>query len=104
WQRLDILVNNAGVARDATLADVDESGWAETIDVNLRGPMLCARSAVPHMIAQGWGRVLTASSVSARLGNYGQTAYSAAKAGVIGMTRTWARELARHGTTAKPVH
>ncbi len=103
WHRLDILVNNAGVIRDATLLDLGEAGWTETIDVNLRGPMLCARAAVPHMMAAGWGRILTATSVSARLGGYGQTAYSAAKAGVIGMTRTWARELARYGITANAV-
>jgi 3-oxoacyl-[acyl-carrier protein] reductase len=103
WGRLDILVNNAGVIRDATLLDLDEAGWTETIDVNLRGPMLCARAAVPHMMAAGWGRIISATSVSARMGNYGQTAYTAAKAGVIGMTRTWARELARHGITANAV-
>ena len=103
FQRLDILVNNAGVVRDATLAKVTELDWAATLDTNLRGPMLCARAAVPHMRARGFGRILSATSVVARIGNYGQTAYAAAKAGVIGMTRVWARELGPHGITANAV-
>jgi 3-oxoacyl-[acyl-carrier protein] reductase len=82
WGRLDILVNNAGA----------EDDLHEMIDVNLRGAMVCARAAVPHMAARRHGRILSASSVSTRLGARGQTAYSAAKAAVVGMTRTWARE------------
>jgi 3-oxoacyl-[acyl-carrier protein] reductase len=103
FQRLDILVNNAGVVRDATLAKVTDADWAATLDTNLRGPMLCARAAVPHMRALGFGRLLSATSVVARMGNFGQTAYAAAKAGIIGMTRVWARELGPHGITANAV-
>jgi 3-oxoacyl-[acyl-carrier protein] reductase len=103
FQRLDILVNNAGVVRDATLAKVTDADWAATLDTNLRGPMLCARAAVPHMRALGFGRILSATSVVARMGNFGQTAYAAAKAGIIGMTRVWARELGPHGITANAV-
>ena len=101
--RLDILVNNAGVVRDATLAKMTEADFATTLDTNLRGPMLCARAVVPHMRALGYGRILSATSVVARMGNFGQTAYAAAKAGIIGMTRVWARELGPHGITANAV-
>ena len=80
-----------------------DADWAVTLDTNLRGPMLCARAAVPHMRALGFGRILSATSVVARMGNFGQTAYAAAKAGVIGMTRVWARELGPHGITANAV-
>ena len=101
--RLDILVNNAGIVRDARLESVTEADWDDTLAVNLHGVMACTRAAVPYMRAQGHGRILSATSVAARMGNFGQTAYVAAKAGVIGMTRVWARELARHGITANAV-
>ena len=103
WGRLDILVNNAGIVRDAALADVKDEDWAATLDVNLRAAMLCARAAVPHMKAAGFGRILSATSIVARSGNYGQTAYAASKAGIIGLTRTWARELGPKGITANAV-
>jgi len=103
WGRLDILVNNAGILRDATLPDVTDDDWSATLDVNLRGAMLCARAAVPHMKAAGYGRILSATSIVARTGNYGQTAYAASKAGIVGMTRTWARELGPKGITANAV-
>lgn len=103
WGRLDILVNNAGIVRDAALADVTEEDWSATLDVNLRGTMVCARAAVPHMKSAGFGRILSATSIVARSGNYGQTAYTASKAGIIGLTRTWARELGPKGITANAV-
>jgi 3-oxoacyl-[acyl-carrier protein] reductase len=103
WGRLDVLVNNAGIVRDAALADVTDDDWAATLDVNLRGTMLCARAAVPHMKAAGFGRILSATSIVARTGNYGQTAYAASKAGIVGLTRTWARELGPRGITANAV-
>jgi 3-oxoacyl-[acyl-carrier protein] reductase len=103
WGRVDVLVNNAGIVRDATLDKVTDEDWARTLDVNLRGAMVCARAVIPHMRAAGRGRILSASSVVARDGNYGQTAYAAAKAGILGMTRSWARELGRHGITANAV-
>ncbi|HEY7510138.1 MAG TPA: 3-oxoacyl-ACP reductase FabG, partial [Vicinamibacteria bacterium] len=103
WGRLDVLVNNAGIVRDATLADVRDEDWQATLDVNLTGAMVCARAAVPHMRAAGFGRILSASSIVARGGNYGQTAYAASKAGIIGMTRVWARELGGQGITANAV-
>ncbi len=103
WGRLDILVNNAGALREAPLDDLSEDDLQDMIDVNLRGTMVCARAALPHMMARRHGRILSASSVSTRLGARGLTAYSAAKAAVIGMTRTWARELGPSGITANVV-
>jgi 3-oxoacyl-[acyl-carrier protein] reductase len=101
--RLDILVNNAGILRDARIENVADADWDDTLAVSLGGAMACARAAVPFMRANGHGRILSASSVVARMGNFGQTAYAAAKAGIIGMTRSWARELGRHGITANAV-
>jgi 3-oxoacyl-[acyl-carrier protein] reductase len=103
WKRLDVLVNNAGIVRDAVLEDVTDEDWEATLDVNLRGVMVCTRAVVPHMLARGHGRILSATSMVARTGNFGQTAYAASKAGVIGMTRTWARELGPKGITANAV-
>ncbi len=103
WGRLDILVNNAGALREAPLDDLSEEDLQETLDVNLRAAMVCARAALPHMKARRHGRILSASSVSTRLGSRGLTAYAAAKSAVIGMTRTWARELGPFGITANVV-
>jgi 3-oxoacyl-[acyl-carrier protein] reductase len=103
WGRLDILVNNAGILRDATLGDVSDTDWADTLAVNLTGAMICARTVVPYMRAAGFGRILSATSIVARNGNYGQTAYAASKGGIVGMTRVWARELGRTGITANAV-
>jgi 3-oxoacyl-[acyl-carrier protein] reductase len=103
WGRVDILVNNAGIVRDATLADVTDEDWTATLDINLSGAMHCARAVVPYMRAAGFGRILSATSITARAGNYGQTAYAASKGGIVGMTRVWARELGRTGITANAV-
>jgi 3-oxoacyl-[acyl-carrier protein] reductase len=103
WGQVDVLVNNAGIVRDAVLADMTDEDWQETLDINLRGAMVCTRAAVPHMSARGRGRILSAASVVPRKGNYGQTAYAASKGGIIAMTRTWARELGPKGITANAV-
>ena len=103
WAQLDVLVNNAGIVRDATLEDVTDEDWDATLDVNLKGVMVCGRAAVTHMLERGAGRILSAASLVARTGNFGQTAYAASKAGIIGMTRTWARELGPKGITANVV-
>ena len=103
WGRLDVLVNNAGTLREAPLEDLTDDDFRETLDVNLRGAMVCARAAVPHMLRQGRGRILSAASGSTRLGSQGLTAYAAAKAGIVGMMRTWARELGPRGITANAV-
>jgi 3-oxoacyl-[acyl-carrier protein] reductase len=103
WGSLDVLVNNAGVLKEAPLDDLSDEEFQETLDVNLRGAMVCARAAIPHMFARGRGRILSAASVTTRLGAVGLTAYAAAKAGIVGMTRTWARELGPKGVTANAV-
>ena len=105
WGRIDVLVNNAGIVRDAQLVKVKEGAVASTmsdeqfdavIAVNLKGLFLCTREVAPHMIKGGGGVILNASSVVGLYGNFGQTNYVAAKAGLIGMTRTWARELGKY--------
>jgi 3-oxoacyl-[acyl-carrier protein] reductase len=105
WGRIDVLVNNAGILRDAqlvkwkdgaVLATLTDEQWDAVLGVNLKGVFLCTRAVVPHMIRGGGGVVLSASSVVGLYGNFGQTNYVASKAGVIAMTRTWARELGRH--------
>jgi 3-oxoacyl-[acyl-carrier protein] reductase len=103
WGRIDVLVNNAGIVRDARLGDLTDEDWAAVLDVNLHGAMVCARAVVPHMLERGSGRILSAASVVARMGNFGQTAYAASKGGIIAMTRTWARELGPSGITANCV-
>lgn len=104
WGRVDVLVNNAGIVRDAQLvkykdgavaATMTDEQWDAVIGVNLKGVFLCTRAVTPHMIAAGGGVVLNASSVVGLYGNFGQTNYVATKAGVVGMTKTWARELGK---------
>ena len=105
WGRVDVLVNNAGILRDAQLVKwkdgavsgaMTDEAWDAVLGVNLKGVFLCTRAVVPHMIAGGGGVVLSASSVVGLYGNFGQTNYVATKAGVMGLTRTWARELGKH--------
>jgi 3-oxoacyl-[acyl-carrier protein] reductase len=112
WGRVDILVNNAGILRDAQLVKWKDGAVATTLSeadfdavmaVNLRGLFLCTRAVVPHMIAAGGGVVLNASSIVGISGNFGQTSYAAAKAGVINMTRTWARELGKYNIRVNAV-
>lgn len=105
WGRVDVLINNAGITRDAQLVKWKDDAVAglmsdelfdKVIGINLRGVFLCTRAVVPHMIRGGGGVILSASSVVGLYGNFGQTNYAATKAGVIAMTRTWARELGRY--------
>jgi 3-oxoacyl-[acyl-carrier protein] reductase len=112
WGRVDVLVNNAGILRDAQLvkwkdgallSSMSDADWDAVLGVNLKGVFHCTRAVVPHMIAGGGGVVLNASSVVGLYGNFGQTNYVASKAGVIGLTRTWARELGRHGIRVNAV-
>ena len=112
WGRIDILVNNAGILRDAQLVSFKEGelrgrmsveDYDAVLGVNLRGVFLCTRAVAPVMIRQNYGRIISTSSVVGLYGNFGQTNYVAAKAGVIGMTRVWARELGRYNITANAV-
>ena len=100
---LDVLVNNAGITRDATLKKMTGDQFDAVIDVNLKGVYLCTQAAVPHLEARGGGAILNAASVVAHNGNFGQTNYVATKAGVIGMSKTWARELGRKGIRVNAV-
>jgi NAD(P)-dependent dehydrogenase (short-subunit alcohol dehydrogenase family) len=99
---IDVLVNNAGVTRDALLHKVDERDWDEVVRVDLKGPFNVGQACARRMIERGRGRIVNVASL-AWLGNVGQTAYAAAKAGVIGMTRTWALELGRRGIQVNAV-
>ena len=94
---VDVLVNNAGILMDGTLVKMEEDQFDAVINVNLKGVYLCGQSAATIMKEQGSGVILNASSVVAHNGNYGQTNYVATKAGVIGMTKVWARELGKDG-------
>jgi 3-oxoacyl-[acyl-carrier protein] reductase len=106
WGGVHALVNNAGIVRDAQLVKYKDGQVVSTmsdelfdavLSVNLKGVFHCTRAVVPHMISGGGGSIVNASSVVGLYGNFGQTNYVATKAGVIGMTKTWARELARYG-------
>jgi 3-oxoacyl-[acyl-carrier protein] reductase len=100
---VDVLVNNAGITRDATLKKMSEEDFDRVVDVNLKGVFNCTKAAVPVMAENGGGRVLNAASIVGRYGNFGQTNYVATKSGVIGMTKTWARELGRDQITVNAV-
>jgi 3-oxoacyl-[acyl-carrier protein] reductase len=101
--RIDILVNNAGITRDATLLKMSEAQWDQVIGINLSGVFHCTHAIAPLMVANGFGRILNASSVVGLYGNFGQTNYAATKAGVIAMTKVWAKELGRKGVTVNAV-
>lgn len=95
--RIDCLVNNAGITQDARLVKMTEAQFDNVLSVNLKGVFQCTQAVVPTMTAQGSGVILIASSVVGLYGNFGQTNYAATKAGVIGFTKTWARELGPKG-------
>lgn len=101
--RIDILINNAGITRDSTLLKMTQEQWNQVIDVNLTGVYNCTRNIAPIMAENSFGVILNASSVVGLYGNFGQTNYAATKAGVIGMTQTWARELGRKGIRVNAV-
>lgn len=102
YGRLDVLVNNAGIVRDSTLKKLTEEDFDKVIDVNLKGVFLCTKRAEELMRENG-GAILNASSVVAHYGNFGQTNYVAAKSGVIGMTKVWARELGKNNIRVNAV-
>ena len=103
YGRVDILVNNAGITRDTLLLRMKPEDWQAVIDLNLTGVFLCTRAVAKLMLKQRSGRIINIASVAGQMGNPGQANYSAAKAGVIGFTKTVAKELASRGVTANAV-
>src|SRR5215470_9761547 len=112
WKTVDVLVNNAGILRDSQLVKwkdgqlagvMSDEAFDAVISVNLKGVFTCARAVVPHMIRNGSGVILNASSVAGLHGNFGQTNYSATKAGVISFVHTWARELGKYNIRVNAV-
>lgn len=103
YGKIDILINNAGITRDAMLAKMTVNQFQQVIDVNLTGVFHCTKAVIPYMIEQGKGKIVSTSSVSGVYGNVGQTNYAAAKSGIIGMTKSWAKELGRKGINVNAV-
>ncbi len=103
FSRVDILVNNAGITRDALLLRMKPEDWQSVIDLNLTGVFLCTKAVSKIMLKQRSGRIISITSVAGQMGNPGQANYSAAKAGVIGFTKTVAKELASRGITVNAV-
>ena len=103
FDRVDIVVNNAGITRDTLLLSMDDQQWDQVIQVNLRGVFLCTRAAAKIMLRQRYGRIVNMASVSGLMGNAGQANYAASKAGVVGLTKTVAKEMAKRKVTCNAV-
>jgi len=103
FSTIDILINNAGITRDASLAKMTAEQWQQVIDVNLTGVFNSTKAVIPYMIEKKYGKIVNTSSVVGLYGNFGQTNYVATKAGIIGMTKVWARELGRKGINVNAV-
>lgn len=103
WDRIDILVNNAGITRDTLLPAMTDQQWDEVITTNLRGPFLLMRAVSRQMMRARYGRIINITSVAGLIGNAGQTNYSASKAGLIGITRSLSKELAKRKVTINAV-
>ena len=103
YGKVDILVNNAGITRDQLVLRMSDEDWDRVLSVNLKGAFLCIRAALRSMLKQRWGRIINIASVAGVIGNPGQANYAAAKAGLIGLTKTVAREVAARGITVNAV-
>jgi len=101
--RIDILVNNAGITKDKPMAMMSEEDWDAVLDINLKGAFLCTKLVAKQMIKQKYGRIVNIASVAGRYGNPGQANYSASKAGLIGLTKTTAKEFASRGVTCNAI-
>ncbi|HAS46039.1 MAG TPA: 3-oxoacyl-ACP reductase FabG [Microscillaceae bacterium] len=103
YGQIDILVNNAGIVRDASFKKMTPEQWQQVIDVNLTGVFNCTKGASKYMMEANYGKIVNLASVVGIYGNFGQTNYVAAKAGVIGMTKVWGRELGKHNITVNAI-
>ena len=103
YGKIDILINNAGITKDGMLSRLSSEDFSAVIEVNLTGVFNCTQAVLPYIAQSESGRIINTSSVSGMHGNVGQTNYSASKAGVIGMTKTWAKELGHKGITVNAV-
>jgi len=103
YGRVDILVNNAGITRDQLLLRMSEEDWDKVININLKSVFLCSRAVLRHMTRQRWGRIINISSIVGIVGNPGQANYASAKAGIIGFTRTIAKEVASRSITVNAI-
>jgi len=101
--RIDILVNNAGIARDKLILRMTEEDWDAVLNVNLKGTFHCTRTVIRHMSKQRYGKIVNIASVVGEMGNAGQANYAASKAGVIGLTKTVAREFAQRGINVNAI-
>jgi 3-oxoacyl-[acyl-carrier protein] reductase len=101
--RIDILVNNAGVTRDQLLMRMSDEDWDTVLNIDLKSAFLCTRAVLRHMVRQRWGRIISISSVVGITGNAGQSNYASAKAGVIGLTKSIAKEVGSRGITANAI-
>lgn len=104
WGSVDLLVNNAGIAgRSLPLSDLTDDDWWSVLAIDLSGVFYCCRAVVPHMLSKGWGRIVNIASIAGKEGNPNAIPYSAAKAGVIGLTKALAKELATNGILVNAV-
>ena len=103
WESIDVLVNNAGIRKDQLLMRMTESSWDDVLDTNLKGAFLCSKAVLPFMVKKKFGRIINISSIVGITGNPGQGNYSASKAGIIGLTKTIAREVASRNITANAI-
>ena len=101
--KIDVLINNAGITRDASLQKMTIENWQQVIDVNLTGVFNCTKAVSGYMISNNSGTIINTSSIVGLYGNYGQSNYAAAKSGIMGLTKTWARELGKHNITVNAV-
>jgi 3-oxoacyl-[acyl-carrier protein] reductase len=103
YGRIDILINNAGIIRDRSFMKMTAEEWSQVLEVNLTGTFNVTKAVLPHMREAGYGRIVSASSINGTLGAFGQTNYSATKAGIVGFTKSLAKEVGRYGVTANAV-
>ena len=101
--RIDILINNAGITKDGLLIRMDDAQWDRVLNINLKGTFLCTRAVAKHLLKQRRGRIVSIASIVGIIGNPGQANYAASKAGIIGMTKSVAKELASRGVTCNAI-